>query len=373
MSTRLRTCSRRRSRRADRAAAGRADLRHQRRDGAAPHPAARARGRGPGAARRRLPRPRLRPRLPAPLRDRSRSSGSRASGTGSRGRAATVHVAAREARVVNDLERLAGRAAGSSTRRRRTRCARCSPPRSASARSGRLEAGRAAGAARAAPPSCGSPRRSSRRRTWRRRAPRRCSPARRRRASPPRAPTPRGAGVKTSLTTSIWAGWMVHLPSRPSARRQPRALAQAVVVLDGGVGAVDRLDARGARGDDERGVDVVEVVAGIAVRRAADRRDRDADRGAVVAGAEDQRLHPRRGGGDRRARDQAGGVLDLRLDPDPPGLQRRSRARSARAACPSSRRRPGVRTLGSIIASSRSPACSTTRSGRGSSAACRSR
>ena len=38
------------------------------------------------------------------------------------------------------------------------------------------------------------------------------------------------------------------------------------------------------------------MVAGIAVRRRADRRDRDADRGAVVTRAEDQRLHPRGGG-----------------------------------------------------------------------------
>ena len=88
------------------------------------------------------------------------------------------------------------------------------------------------------------------------------------------------------------------------------------------VRAVDRLDARRAGGHDQPREDVVEVVARIALGRAADRRDRDADRRAVVPGAEDQRLHPRRRGGDRLAGDQAGGVLDLGLDPDPADRQR---------------------------------------------------
>ena len=121
--------------------------------------------------------------------------------------------------------------------------------------------------------------------------------------------------------------------------RESRARAQPVVVADAPVGPVDRLNARRARRDDQPGVDVVEVVAGVAVRRRADRRDRDADRRAVVARAEDQRLHPRGGGGDRLAGQQPGRVLDLRLDPDPADLEPAARARSASAAWRSSRRR----------------------------------
>ena len=59
------------------------------------------------------------------------------------------------------------------------------------------------------------------------------------------------------------------------------------------------------------------MITGVPVRRRSDRRDRDPDRRGVVAGAEDQRLHARRGGRDRLAGQQPGRVLDLRLDADP--------------------------------------------------------
>ena len=104
-----------------------------------------------------------------------------------------VHVAAREPRVVTDLERLAGTTRlGAPPDARRRRCARCSPRRSASAlRPPRSRPRGPADASRSAirrfassiisPSNMAAPRASP------------CSPARRRRASPPPAPTRRAA------------------------------------------------------------------------------------------------------------------------------------------------------------------------------------
>jgi hypothetical protein len=77
----------------------------------------------------------------------------------------------------------------------------------------------------------------------------------------------------------------------------------------------------GTRGNQDRHEDVVVGVADvIAGRLLADNQRLHVDAGHEVRRPEDDRLHPRRCLGDRVYCDQALGVLDLRLNSDPPYL-----------------------------------------------------
>ena len=179
---------------------------------------------------------------------------------------------------------------------------------------------------RSARPSCGWPRRSSRPRT--RGAAPVGAPPRRRRAAPRARSHSASRGREDLVDDRDLARVDRPLAVSPSARAsraRSRRPSSSSTRRTGRRSPGCRPRGRRRPGP---GVDVVEVVARVAVGRAADRRDRDADRRAVVARAEDQRLHPRRGGGDRLAGEQPGGVLDLRLDADAAGLEAAAPARS---------------------------------------------
>ena len=57
-------------------------------------------------------------------------------------------------------------------------------------------------------------------------------------------------GVNASRSASSCAGWIAHLPSKPSVARVHHGRAELVVVADAQVRPVDRLDAGRARGDE---------------------------------------------------------------------------------------------------------------------------
>ena len=94
-------------------------------------------------------------------------------------------------------------------------------------------------------------------------------------------------------------------------------LAVPAGVADLQVGAVDGLQVTGARGDQDAHQDVVVGVRRVPGRLLADHQRLHVDRGHEVRGPEDDRLQPRRGGGDLFDVHQPPGVLDLGLDADP--------------------------------------------------------
>ena len=103
--------------------------------------------------------------------------------------------------------------------------------------------------------------------------------------------------------------------------RSGRSLPETLLVADRDVRAVDRLQAMGPGGQQDRHMDVVVRVGRVPGRLGAHLEGGHPDRGHEVSWAEDQALQPRRGLRDRSHRQRSPGFLDLHLEPDPTRLQ----------------------------------------------------